>query len=116
MVSGRPAYMAPEQGNSQGLGTPDVLTDVYGLGGILFEILYDNPPNGKQSAPIPELLTTLVARKGSPPRGTLSARTAQYRELAQTLEPICLRALEHDRQARQVSVSAFIKDIEQCGP
>ena len=56
MVSGRPAYMAPEQVNSQGLGTPDVLTDVYGLGGILFEILYDNPPNGKQSAPIPELL------------------------------------------------------------
>ena len=116
MVSGRPAYMAPEQVNPEGLGTPDVLTDVYGLGGILFEILYDSPPNGKQGAPVPEILAALVAREGPPPRRTLSARTAPYRELAQRLEPVCLRALEHDRTARQVSVSAFIKDIEQCVP
>jgi serine/threonine protein kinase len=38
LMTGVPAYMAPEQVNQQELGTPDVLTDVYGLGGVLFEI------------------------------------------------------------------------------
>jgi serine/threonine protein kinase len=41
--AGTPQYMAPEQliGNSKA----DVHTDVFGLGGALYEILFDRPPN-----------------------------------------------------------------------
>lgn len=110
---GVPAYMAPEQLDPHRLGAPDHLTDVYGLGGILFEILYDNPPNGRHGAPVTEVLTALAVRKGPPPRGTFGPWAARCREMARKLEPVCLRALEHDRTARQASVSALVSEVEQ---
>jgi serine/threonine protein kinase len=106
--------MAPEQVDPKRLGAPDNSTDVYGLGGILFEILYGNPPNGGRSASFSDLLRALMARKGPPERGTLCARAARCRELACKLEPVCLRALESDRKKRHASVAAFVKEIEQC--
>ncbi|MGH8702188.1 MAG: protein kinase domain-containing protein [Burkholderiales bacterium] len=113
-ICGVPAYMAPEQVDPERLGAVDVRTDVYGLGGILFEILYDNPPNGRQRTSVIEIMTELAARKGPPGRGTLGTRAAGCRELARKLELVCLRALEYDRAARPVSVSAFMKEVEQC--
>jgi eukaryotic-like serine/threonine-protein kinase len=113
-VCGVPAYMAPEQVYPERLGPTDALTDVYGLGGILFEFLYDNPPNGRRHSSVNESLTVLATRKGPPEPGTFGRRAARYRELAQKLEPICLRALEYDRTARTGSVSAFMKEVEQC--
>lgn len=109
-----PSYAAPEQVDPEKRGASDVRTDVYGLGGILFEILYDTPPNGTQRAFGTEFVTALAARKGPPPRGALARRTAPYQEFARKLEPLCLRALESDRSARPVSVSAFVKEVEQC--
>lgn len=113
-VCGVPAYMAPEQVDPERVGAPDVLTDVHGLGGILFEILYDRPPNGRLHAPVLEVLTALAAGKGPPRRGTFGTRAGQCQELAQKLEPVCLRALESDRTARQVNVPAFMREVEQC--
>lgn len=113
-ICGVPGYMAPEQVDPEKLGPTDVRTDIYGLGGILFEILYDNPPNGKQSTSPIEIVTALAARKGPPGRGSLSRPAARCRELTRKLEPVCLRALESDRTARPVSVSAFMKEVEQC--
>jgi serine/threonine protein kinase len=111
---GVPAYVAPEQVDPDRLGAPDVLTDVYGLGGILFDILYDLPPNGTPHASVPQFLTALAARKGPPRPGTLGTRAARCHKLARKLEPISLRALESDRTARQVSASAFMSEVEQC--
>jgi serine/threonine protein kinase len=108
---GAPAYSAPEQ---LLLGAPDVLTDVYGLGGILFEMLYDRPPNGENPASIVEILNALAVRKGPPKPPPFGRRAARSRELARRLQPICLRALESDRTARQVSVSAFMEGVERC--
>jgi hypothetical protein len=105
--------MAPEQVDPERLGATDVRTDVYGLGGILFEMLYDDPPNGRQSTSVVEILTALAARKGPPERGTLGRRATRCRELARKLEVVCLRALEYDRTARPVSASAFMKEVEQ---
>jgi serine/threonine protein kinase len=113
-VLGVPAYMAPEQADPERRGAPDALTDVYGLGGILFEILYDHPPNGRQRASALEQLTALAVREGPPRRGPFGTRTGPCRELARKLEPVCLRALESDRTARQASVSAFMREVEQC--
>jgi serine/threonine protein kinase len=106
--------MAPEQADPQRLGAPDVLTDVYGLGGMLFEILYDDPPNGRQGASVIEILAVLASRKGPPRRGTLGTRAARCRKLARKLEPVGLRALEYDRTARQASVAALVNEVEQC--
>src|SRR5262249_24631275 len=103
-----------EQIDPERLGAPDVLTDVYGLGGILFEILYENPPNARQGASAIEILKSLAARKGPPERGALGRRAARCRELAWKLEPVCLRALEYNPTARPVSVSTYVKEVEQC--
>ena len=52
----------PNRLTQRGLGTPAAATDVYGLGGILFTILYGKPPNGEWPTPINESLTTLTMR------------------------------------------------------
>lgn len=53
IVSGfRPSadYIAPEQVAPDRLGAPTVVTDVYGLGGVLYKVLYGNPPNRGRSS------------------------------------------------------------------
>ena len=112
-IMGRVPYMAPEQANPERMGAPDIRTDVYGLGRILFEILFGNPPNEKKATP-KEDVTALATRKGPPPRRPLGARAARYPELAKKLEPICRRALESDRNARQANMYMFMKDVEEC--
>jgi eukaryotic-like serine/threonine-protein kinase len=114
VVCGVPGYMAPEQVNPERLGIPDAATDVYGLGGILFAILYGKPPNGAGPASIIEVLNALMARKGPPTRGTFCTLAAQSLQLARKLEPVCLRALEFDRSKRHGDVSAFVKEVAQC--
>jgi serine/threonine protein kinase len=111
-VMGVIRYMAPEQVDSRTLGAPDVCTDVYGIGGVLFKLLYANPPNGEGS--VGGILTDLMARRGPPNPGTLSAQAARYRALAKKLELVCLRALEVDRTKRHASVAAFVSEIEHA--
>ena len=106
-VTSVPAYM--DYSSREEIRDPDVRTDVYGLGGMLFEMLYDEPPNGRRHPLAEDDLTPPPGWNRPPPLG---ARAARYRGLAHRLEPICLRALEHDRAARQGSVSAFIDEID----
>jgi eukaryotic-like serine/threonine-protein kinase len=111
-----PPYMAPEQADPQTLGGPDVRTDVYGLGGLLYEILYDQPPNADSSVSSErgEIIKALLARKGPPPRRMLGRRATRCPDLARKLESVCLAALESERNARAASVSAFMNALEQC--
>lgn len=110
---GAPGYSAPETLDPERFGVQDVSTDVYGLGGILFEILYGIPPNGRSALESShELCKAVVGRNGPPERGTLCAAAARWPGVADKLAAVCLRALESDRAKRQASVTAFATEIE----
>lgn len=106
-------YMAPEQGTDK-LGSPDTLADVYGVGGVLFAILHDASPNNQRGAPPQEALAALVDGQGPPSPEPFTSRAWRYHQLARRLKPVCLRALNHDRRARQPSVAALIEEIEDA--
>ncbi len=106
-------YTTPENLDPERFGVPDMSTDVYGLGGILFEILYGIPPNGRNRFDsMQEFYAAVLRRNGPPERGTLCAAAARWPGVAEKLAGVCLRALEFDRAKRQASVTALVTEIE----
>jgi eukaryotic-like serine/threonine-protein kinase len=99
---GTPGYMAPEQIRGEEV---DERTDVYGLGGILFEIL------------------TLEALHGEPPIAGMMARAlhgvdarpsvrAPKRDVAPELEAVCVRACALVRRDRHASARELADSVE----
>jgi serine/threonine-protein kinase len=112
-VVGTPGYMAPEQaqGNYHSFNPT---TDVYGLGGILYFILYGKPPNqgGHLAETLAEVSTPKKKgrlRQGILPRGWRVKKEAQ--QAVQALEAVCLKALEIDQQNRYPDVEKLIADL-----
>jgi serine/threonine protein kinase len=110
---GTPAYMAPEQARGDSRSC-DPTTDVYGLGGILYFILYGTPPNRGQNAI--ERLASSSDRKqrgqlrpGMLPRGERVTRSTL--EAIEALEAIALRALEVEQHKRYPAVEQLIIDL-----
>ncbi len=102
-TSGTPQYMAPEQVE----GRRDLIdgrTDVYALGGILFEILTGRPPAIGET--VAEIYGAILA--GSIPRA---------RELVPSvprpLEAICARALARDRAGRYARAVDLAEDVRR---
>jgi len=100
-VSGTPAYMAPEQV----VISPrrlDERTDIYALGGILYELLTGVPPHGQGDAKVQ--MQQAATGSISPPR-----------KLDPTIEPdleaICLKCLRVDPQQRYSQVSELVADL-----
>lgn len=109
-----PHYMAPEQSDPYRSGEWTVETDVYGLGGILYFILYGKPPNivdHKDSVGNIDFINLLKSRKGPPEKGKLRTTGRANRKLAKRLEPVCLRALHVDRSKRHRNASEFSQDL-----
>jgi len=101
-IVGTPAYMAPEQ--SQGhLDALDPRTDVYGLGGVLYEILCGKAPNQRRNSMLPDGVEREVV---PPPAGEI------WDALPPGLVQVTLQALSHDRQARQESVQVLRAQLE----
>ncbi|HEY2406667.1 MAG TPA: cyclic nucleotide-binding domain-containing protein, partial [Polyangiaceae bacterium] len=102
-MRGTPAYMAPEQFSGV---TPqiDQRTDVFGLGGVLYEMLTQAPPNGH------ERLFGGVLR-GDPVIVPRSTRL--WPQVPPELRRIVSKALAHERHDRYETIAALRADLEQ---
>jgi serine/threonine protein kinase len=112
---GTPAYMAPEQveGDYESF---DASTDVYGLGGILYFVLYGQPPNRGQSlqhilAASAEPKKTGKLRQGILPRGKRVKR--EVKDAIAALEAICLKAIEPDKAKRFPDAEKMLVELNE---
>src|SRR5438034_10866250 len=102
-VLGTPSYMAPEQavGNNAAVSS---VTDIYGLGAVLYQLLTGQPPfaGGTTYETIKLLLDT-------EPRQPRLLNPKINRDLS----TICLKCLEKDPKRRYSSALALAEDLER---
>jgi TolB-like protein/Flp pilus assembly protein TadD len=102
-VLGTPSYMAPEQavGNNAAVGT---VSDVYGLGAVLYQLLTGHPPFAGGTTY--ETIKLLLDTEPRQPRLWNS-------KIDRDLSTICLKCLEKDPQRRYTSGLALAEDLER---
>ena len=102
-VLGTPSYMAPEQavGNNAAIGS---VTDVYGLGAVLYQLLTGQPPFAGGTTY--ETIKLLLDTKPRQPR-LLNPK------IDRDLSTICLKCLEKDPKRRYASSLALAEDLER---
>jgi serine/threonine protein kinase len=102
-VLGTPSYMAPEQamGNNAAVGS---VTDVYGLGAVLYQLLTGQPPFAGGATY--ERIKLLLDTDPKQPR-LLNPK------IDRDLNTICLKCLEKDPKRRYSSALALAEDLER---
>ena len=101
-VLGTPSYMAPEQavGNSAAISS---VTDVYGIGAVLYQLLTGHPPFAGGAT-----YETIKLLLDSDPRQPRLLNPKIDRDLS----TICLKCLEKDPKRRYSSALALAEDLE----
>src|SRR5438067_9683679 len=102
-VLGTPSYMAPEQavGNNAAISS---VTDVYGLGAVLYQLLTGQPPFAGGTTY--ETIKLLLDTEPRQPR-LLSQK------IDRDLSTICLKCLQKDPKRRYPSALALAEDLER---
>ena len=100
---GSPAYLAPETAEGGSKKTTTV-SDVYGLGAILYELLTGRRPYEGESAN--EVLTQIISDSPPPPR-----KIAE--KLPRDLEVIVLKSMTRDPNQRYHSAKALRDDLQR---
>jgi len=105
VVTGTPAYMAPEQAAGK-VDEVDTRSDIYALGALLYEILCYVPPfRGKNFR---QTLLSVITQPVIPP-----SERAPQNEIPRALEEICLRCLQKRREDRYQSCREIVADLEK---
>ena len=101
-VLGTPSYMAPEQavGNNEAISS---VTDVYGLGAVLYQLLTGHPPFAGGTTY--ETIKLLLDTEPRQPR-------LWNAKIDRDLSTICLKCLEKDPKRRYSSALALAEDLE----
>jgi tetratricopeptide (TPR) repeat protein len=102
-ILGTPAYMAPEQAESQSR-TADPAIDLYALGAMLYEVLTGQPPFRGDTP-----LETLWLLRTQDPLSPQRLRP----KLPRDLETICLKCLHKEPRKRYVSAQALADDLRR---
>jgi eukaryotic-like serine/threonine-protein kinase len=102
-ILGTPSYMAPEQaeGKIKEIGPR---TDIYALGGILYELMTGRPPF--RAASVLDTLQQVRTQEPIPP--------SQFQtKVPRDLETICLKCLQKDPAKRYVTAEALGEDLRR---
>ncbi|WP_309380819.1 protein kinase domain-containing protein [Cerasicoccus frondis] len=101
-IMGTPQYMAPEVASGEP-GKYSVLSDIYGIGAILYQLLTGAPPFRAQS-----ILATLQMVREKLPTSPRKLNAAVDRDL----ETIVLKCLEKQPEKRYQSAEALALDLD----